>query len=104
MVTANNFGIFWIITLPITIFVLVSSSVWPSFTSIVAKQKNKVAWLHGHTVRTVFATSSKIAVALGTCVQYLGIMIRVTLGRETWGEGFAMWLQDRRLNRGTPGV
>ena len=72
--------------------------------SKLAKQKELRDWLHDNKVRTVSAKCSELGAALGTSVQYLGVMIRVTFGREPWRERFTIWFQDRFVNRGMPAV
>lgn len=58
--TAKNFGVFWIITLPLSLAVLTSSSMWPFMKSKIWKQKQVVDWSYNHIVRKVPAILSRI--------------------------------------------
>ena len=60
LVTAKNFGVFWIITLPLSLAVLTSSSMWPFMKAKIGKQKQVVDWSYNHIIRKVPASLSRI--------------------------------------------
>ena len=56
LVTAKNFGLFWIITVPLSLAVLISSRMWPFMKAKIQKQRQAADWFYNHLIRIVPAS------------------------------------------------
>ena len=105
LTTAKNFGIFWMITLPLTLVVLASFSMWPSLTARISKQKRLLDWTYDRRDLAVFPALARLLVtSLTTLVEYIRVAIPVVLAPGILGGKFIMWFRNGRLHRGMPHV
>ena len=104
LITANNFGIFWIIALPLTLVVLVSSSIWPSLISKIAKQEVPTDWIHEGKHLAVLATFSRMAGSVGHTLHHCSVIVQTMFGRATFRERFVMWFRSGTVRHGMASV
>lgn len=103
LVTANNFGIFWMITLPLSLTVLISAGMWPSLRAKSSEQRKLRDWLHVHNKIAMPAALFRNMTNF-KCVQYINLIMRGNFGNRIWGGGLATWFQTRGVGRQTPSV
>ena len=104
--TAKDFHLFWAITVPLTLVVLVWSTVWllPSSGSIVQKQKRLVDRFHNFTTLAMPFLLANTTNALRSITRLMGVKERVAIGPPILKEKFTKWTQRRTVNDGPSSV
>ena len=98
--TAKDFHLFWVITVPLTLAVLVWSIVWfpPSSGSIFQKQKRLVDRFHNFSSPTMPSLLAKITNALRSISRLTGVKERVAIRPPSLKEKFTKWTQRQKVN------